>query len=145
MSNYDVGYKRPPAEHRFRNGNDAGRNGRRGNKPRAKVDNSAAGILRRLDAETVVVKGRKISKLELELRILQARALAGDMKALALLDRRRQMIPDTPSDRGGGVLLLPWPGPLHEWEASAAIQQAKFRSEDPEGLAQLYSGSELKP
>lgn len=71
---------------------------------------------------------------EAELRdILMELARKGDTVAAIFLAKARHGWKDRDDAKGkepnlgGGVLLLPAAVPLHEWEASAAIQQAKYR------------------
>ena len=128
--NDDVGYKKPPVSGRIKPGERRNPNGRRGKK--AKVEaickpETDKEIIARLDSELIDANGARMSRRELELRVLLNKAMKGDVRASQHLDRVRARAPaDTPAV-AGGVLLLPSPVPLHEWEASAAIQQAQFR------------------
>lgn len=145
MAEYEVGYGKPPKEHQFPKGKPGCSGGRRGKKPKQKPDNSEAAILKRLDEELVGFKGKKITKREAELRILQNKALQGDTRASVLLDKKRTVAGVDKAPIRGGVLVLPGTMPIHEWEVSAAIQQAKFRGQDPEGLDELMRGSGISP
>lgn len=96
----------------------------------AKTEESETDILKRIDAETVKLEGIEYSKLELELRSLQARALKGDLAASKLLDKKRAaggLQSSKVTQRSGGVLVVPAPLGFDEWDAKAALQQAKFR------------------
>jgi hypothetical protein len=138
QNSYEVGYKKPPRAGRIRKGEKRNPFGRRGKNPKPQPTASDAEILRRIDNELIAYKGENITRREAEMRVLQARSMSGDTKSTAALDRIRQAAKSVQTPvQGGGVLLLPSPVPLHEWTASAAIQQAKFRGEDPEGLAEL--------
>lgn len=137
MSDDKVGYRKPPIASRIRNGEVRNPYGRAGKQKSAKptADNSTAAILERIDAEQIEVQGQKMTRRECELRVLNARALKGDTRASAHLEALRSKARASEPKSGGGVLLLPGTVPLHEWEASAAIQQAKFRKR-PEGYSQ---------
>lgn len=143
MAEYEVGYKKPPEHSRFRKGQSGFPGGRRGKKPKAADDNSEAAILKRLDQELVDFNGRKITKREAELRVLQMKALKGDTRASVLLDKKRTFAGVDKAPVHSGVLVVPGTMSMDEWTASAAIQQAKFRGEDPEGLAEIMRGSGL--
>lgn len=135
-----VGYGRPPKSGRVRNGEVRNPWGRAGKKGKAKdpQDNSTAAIIKRLDAEIIEFQGKSMTRREWELLGLSNRAIKGDPKASAMLEKLRPK--ETPAQTNSGVLFLPSAVPLHEWEASAAIQQAPFR-ENPDG----YSRAEVKP
>lgn len=138
---YEVGYKRPPLHTRFKPGENRNPNGRRGKKIRPKpVELTDAEIVARLEAETVEFQGRRISKREAMNRVLYAKALSGDLKAIAMIESKKQKSRDARQNSGGGVLLIPADVPLHEWEASAAIQQAQYR----EGLDMKAIDRELQ-
>lgn len=125
---YKVGYKRPPLHSRFRPGENRNPNGRRGKKIRPKrVEVTDAEIVAQLEAETVEFQGRRISKHEAMNRVLYAKALSGDLKAIAMIEAKKQKAGGARQNTVGGVLLIPAGVPLHEWEASAAIQQAQYR------------------
>lgn len=71
---------------------------------------------------------------EAELRdCLMRSARSGDTVAALFLLKTRHGYRDRDDgkvkveNRGGGVLVVPGTVPLHEWEASAAIQQAQYR------------------
>ena len=127
MSDEKVGFGRPPKKHRFQKGRSGNPRGR----PRKQLvpsDNSDAGILRRLDAEIVVVNGEGITKRELELRMLQAKALNGNLAAIKLIgELRRNLKLDKPPQRSG-VLIVPMAPSQEEWELQAGRNQAKYRS-----------------
>ena len=129
MSDYEVGYGKPPKAGRIRKGevrNPDGRRGKSGAVTRA-PDNSTSAILERLDAEIIEVNGQKMTRRECELRVLLAKSMKGDAKISTILEGLRAKSRANTTNPGGGVLLLPSEVPLEEWEASAAIQQAKFR------------------
>jgi hypothetical protein len=92
-----------------------------------------AEIIRALDSEHIECHGRQISRREFELRMFQAKALKGELAAAKHLESLRQSSGQRETAvKTGGVLLLSAKVPLHEWEASAAIQQAKYRSSEDE-------------
>lgn len=129
MSDDEVGYKKPPKHGQIRKGERRNPNGRRGNKPPKPARESDADIIRKIEGETVAYEVRSITKREVLLRVLVAKAYRGDMKAMSLLEAAREKSGANKTD--GGVLFLPSPVPLEEWEASAAAQQAQFREADP--------------
>ena len=129
MSDYDVGYRKPPEAGRIRKGEIRNPNGRRGNKNSLKsvVPDSDSAIVERIESELINANGQDMSKRELAIRVLQAKALKGDIRAWQQFEALRAKTRASEPKQAGGVLLLPALVPLHEWEASAAIQQAKFR------------------
>lgn len=129
MSEYDVGYRKPPKSGQIRKGEVRNPNGRRGKTARVKpvVDNSDAAILKRIEAEMVEANGHKMTKRELAIRVLQSKSIKGDMQAWKHFEALRAEIKASQPRAGGGVLVVPADVPLEEWEASAAIQQAKYR------------------
>ena len=129
MSEYDVGYRKPPEAGRIRKGEVRNPNGRRGKKSSLKpaVADSDSAIVERIESELINANGQDMSKRELAIRVLQAKALKGDIRAWQQFEALRAKTRASEPKQAGGVLLLPSPVPLHEWEASAAIQQAKFR------------------
>ena len=129
MSEYDVGYRKPPQAGRIKKGEVRNPNGRRGKKSSAKSDlaESDSAIVARIEAELINANGQEMSKRELAIRVLQSKALKGDIRAWHEFEALRAKTRASEPKSGGGVLLLPGNVPLHEWEASAAIQQAKFR------------------
>jgi hypothetical protein len=135
--NYEVGYKKPPLAGRIKKGERRNPNGRPKKVNAVPAVMSDAEIVAMLDNETVEYKGRRITKREAELRVLHGKSLKGDAKAHQMMADLRQKTNADKSAKGSGVLLVPVVGSLEEWSAAAAIQQAKYRGEDPEGLAKL--------
>lgn len=84
------------------------------------------------DLEAQVEAQRAFEETELR-DILMELARKGDTVAAIFLAKARHNWRDRDDNKlqvaspGSGVLLLPGPVPLDEWEAAAAIQQAKFR------------------
>ncbi|HEX8415947.1 MAG TPA: DUF5681 domain-containing protein [Sphingomicrobium sp.] len=121
-----AGYRKPPAAHRFKKGKSGNPRGRP-KKVAPLVQTNDRLIMLRLDAETVEIDGVPTSKREVELRILQAKALKGDLRAIRMLDQKRQTLKlDQPAARGG-VLVVPRAPTNEEWKERAARNQAKFR------------------
>lgn len=78
---YEIGFKRPPKETRFKTGNTFGKGRRKGSKNLKTIVREA------LDAKvTVKVNGitRKLSKIELTLHQLANKASSGDIKAITM-------------------------------------------------------------
>ena len=122
--NGEVGYKKPPLEHRFKKGQSGNPAGR----PRKeKPDQDLRAILERMGREEVIVGGQTFTLRELELRALQHKAAKGDVSASKHLMKLREQAGCDKPDRGGGVLVVPAAVPLDEWSAAAARQQAKYR------------------
>ncbi|PKB13355.1 hypothetical protein B0I00_3394 [Novosphingobium kunmingense] len=145
----EVGYRKPPRSGRIKPGEVRNPNGRRGKKGKAKdakpKDNSLAAIIDRIDNEEVEINNQKMTKRELELRVLHGKALKGDTRASAHLEKLRSAAAVADGKKsGGGVLLLPADVPLHEWTASVAIQQAPYRGAHPSYILDGLPGYEGK-
>jgi hypothetical protein len=132
MSDYKVGYRKPPIKTQIKPGECRNPYGRRGKRPKLVVDNSEAAILAKIDSEIVVVGNVKMTKLELEMRALQRKALSGDPRASQLLDRKRAAAAVIEPIQKGGVLVVPSPLDFDEWGSRAAKQQAKYRERNPD-------------
>ena len=121
-----TGYKRPPAENRFKPGKSGNPKGR----PRKAAPTKATDevmVLQDIFAETVNVDGREMNKLELLVRTNYSRAMKGDASAIRFITRIIDKFPVAVVSRGSGVLVVPGTMPFDEWSAKAAEQQAKFR------------------
>lgn len=96
----EVGYCKPPKKSQWKpkqSGNPKGRPKR--SPPKISVD--IAEIVRRLDAELIQVRGRKVPRRELELMKLGELEIKGNKQARRLLDRLRLRRPR--AVRGGVV------------------------------------------
>jgi len=138
-----VGFGRPPKKHQFKKGQTGNVRGRpRKVAPPVPVVDPRE-ILRRIDREEVSVGGQIMTRFELDLRVLAAKATKGDLAASKELNRRREALDlNKPTNRGGGVLVVPGTAPLDEWEAAAARQQAQFRGPEYSEAAQLEAEKE---
>jgi hypothetical protein len=103
--NYDVGYRKPPAQSRIQ----AGRSGNPRRRPKGSLN--LASVLERTLRETVVINenGRRltITKLEAALKQLVNRAAGGDLGAVKQLcglvrsaEERVPELPDNPTGMG---------------------------------------------
>lgn len=144
MSGYEVGYKKPPIKHQFQPGQSGNP---KGAKPKQKRTEKAVDVVRRVCEEVFHHNGKSYTANELVLIAMRKKAMKGDnvaAKAFIALQRELGLLAPAAAT-GGGVLLAPAPMPLEEWEIRAFHQQAKFRGEDPEGLAALERGDGLRP
>lgn len=126
-----VGYRKPPKEHQFKKG----RSGNpRGRPPKQKPENPCeADILRKISAETAIVNGKEMTKLELWLRVLEKKALQGDLRAMKLLEEKLQKAGiDGGKPERKGVLVLPPPVSEEEWIKQVEKNQAKYREHLPD-------------
>nr|WP_315459138.1 DUF5681 domain-containing protein [uncultured Sphingorhabdus sp.] len=124
-----TGYKRPPAENRFKPGKSGNPGGRPRKAPPSKSSNEVT-VLQYIFAETVNVDGQEMNKLELLVRTNYSRAMKGEPSAIRFITRIIDKFPVADVSRAGGVLVVPGTMPFDEWSAKAAEQQAKFREKD---------------
>lgn len=144
MSEYEVGYKKPPIKNQFKPGQTGNR---KGPKPKEKRIEKASSIARRLGSEEVSINGTKYAFDEVIYMNLRNQAAKGSLAAIkAYYAIQRELGLMTPAAAtGGGVLVVPGTSEVAAWTVAAKAQQAKFRGEDPEGLAELYRESGLDP
>lgn len=130
MSDYKVGYKKPPKEHRFKKGQSGNPNGRPRKAPAQPRDDSPAAVLKRADERTIPVNGSEYTPFALEVMALQAKAAKGDVAASRQLTSIRKelgLLASAPMQVGGGVLVVPGPMDEADFEKLAFKQQAPFR------------------
>jgi hypothetical protein len=127
----EVGYGKPPKQHRFKKGQSGNPAGR----PRKEKPNpSARALLERIASEEVEIGGRTMTMRELELRAIHHKAAKGDVSASRhLMKLREQAGCDQLPGSRGGVLVVPSAVPIDEWSIAAARQQAKFRNKQAFG------------
>ncbi len=114
---YEVGFGRPPLEHRFKKGKSGNLAGRPKKRKRKPIDVAAV-----LNEPLVVKKSgvrRKMSPFEVGIRRLVERGLKqSDLNAilefLKVCESFGLMVPP-PVDDGGGVVVAPKGVNLHEW------------------------------
>jgi hypothetical protein len=128
---YKVGYE--PVATRFKPGQSGNPKGR----PKAKrAETALKRVVKEVLAEPVTIGGKKYGVLEVSIRNLANRAMKGELQAIkTLIAVQKEVGLDVP-ERRTGVLKVPvfLPGGEDEFTRK---QQAKFRGEDPEGLAAL--------
>ncbi|WP_449473962.1 hypothetical protein [Sphingobium chungangianum] len=80
--------------------------------------------------------GRKYTPMQVVVRSLMNKAMKGDMRAIkTIFEMEKELGLDKPQGRSGVLKVTRVPPELRkQW---AEMQQAKFRGEDPEGLAAL--------
>ncbi len=125
-----VGYRKPPKKHRFKKGQSGNPQGR----PRKpKPDNpSEAEILKKISAETVSVNGREMTTLEYGLRVLQKKALSGNVPSMKILDEKlRKAGIDGGKPKRQGVLVVPGILDAKKWEERAGENQRQYRERRP--------------
>lgn len=143
MSDYEVGYKKPPKSGQFRPGQSGNP---RGAKRKEKRNEQVADVMRRVSEEEFNLNGRTYTAIEMMLTAIRNKAMKGDNVAartfIALQRELGLMTPAAPT--GGGVLVVPGTSEVAAWAEAAKAQQAKFRGEDPEGLAELERAAGMR-
>lgn len=121
---YEVGFGKPPKRTQFKKGTSGNPKGRPKGSP-----NTATLLDRILSEHTAVREGnqeRRISKLEVMLRVLVNKACKGDARAIQLLLKTQTPGESAPSGPTG-VLVVPGMLDEEEWARRADIQQAPYR------------------
>jgi hypothetical protein len=126
VSDYEVGYGKPPSSGQIRKGEVRNPYGRAGKKGVSKPVTTEAAILEQIDGETVVVDGRAMTRREAHVRAQYMSALKGKANAIRFIDRLSQRA--NSQSQTGGVLTLPCDNP-DGWNAEDAIAQYHARLE----------------
>ncbi len=144
MTDYEIGYGKPPQSGKFKTGQSGNP---KGGAAKVKKSEKASAIAKRLGSEEVTLNGKKMTFDEVIFIGLRNKAAKGDLPSIkAYYAIQRELGLMTPAAAtGGGVLVVPGTSEVAAWTAAAKEQQAKFRGEDPEGLAELYRESGMKP
>ena len=130
---YEVGYGKPPVATRFRPGQSGNPNGR---KRKPKAHTGLKPILKEVLEEAVTLNGRKYTPMQVVVRSLMNKAMKGDMRAIkTIFEMEKELGLDKPQGQTGVLLVRKVDPELRKLHAQ--LQQAKFRGEDPEGLAAL--------
>lgn len=124
MSDYEIGYGKPPRSGQIRKGEVRNPNGRAGKNRVPKRATTEAELLEQIDGETVVVDGRAMTRREAHVRAQYMRALKGRANAIRFIDRLSQRA--NSQSQKGGVLQLPCDNP-DEWNGKDAIEQYHAR------------------
>ena len=143
MADYEIGYGKPPQSTKFKPGQSGNPKGVR----KGKVAERAVDVVRRVSEEVFHHNGKSYTANEMVLMAMRRKAIKGDnvaAKAFIALQRELGLLAPAAAT-GGGVLIVPGTSEVAAWTAAAKEQQAKFRGEDPEGLAKLYRESGMKP
>jgi hypothetical protein len=124
---YEVGFGKPPIEHRFKPGQSGNPGGRR-----KATGNILRAIRLDLDEEILITQGkrsRRVSNAEALVRLQINRALSGDWKAfmwvIKLADRTNKIKVPTEAEEQSGVLIMPW----EFWQKSEAEQAVDIQRE----------------
>ena len=134
---YEVGYKKPPKEHRFRKGRSGNPRGRPTNQKQLKPETSLAEIVKRVGEKTLPIGGEERSLDEMAITALYKKAVEGNVPAMRALSALRKDLGLLKPDmtQRCGVLVVPAPMDEPDFEKLAFKQQAKFREnqDDEEG------------
>ncbi|BBD98864.1 hypothetical protein SAMIE_1023650 [Sphingobium amiense] len=126
MSDYEVGYRKPPRSGRIRPGEVRNPFGRAGRKPGAisAPGLDEAGLLERIAGEPVSIDGRVMTRREASVRTRYMSALKGKGSAIRYIDR---LSADAGAEANGGrVLHLPCDD-FEKWNTEDAMRQKDAR------------------
>jgi len=126
VSDYDVGYRKPPRSGQIRKGEIRNANGRAGKNRVSKRATTEAELLEQIDGEMVVIDGRAMTRREAHIRAQYLNALKGKADAIRFIDRLSQRA--NGQSQKGGVLQLPCDNP-DEWNGKDAVAQYHARLE----------------
>lgn len=121
---YEVGYRKPPMEHRFHPGRTGNPNGRLKDKTIEDID--ALRVVQESVSVRVSGRRKRMSRFEVGVRQLVNRALTKQNVTAAMrfirLCERHKLVTRAASEQQGGVLVLS----QEEWEVREA-EQVKYR------------------
>lgn len=103
MSDYEIGYKKPPKRSQFRKGQSGNSKGRPRKAPPV-ISSDDAEIMRRLDATPIRFRGTEMSMRQAEIHKLWELSAQGSSAATGLLDKLRQQ---QSNSKAGGVRYAP--------------------------------------
>ena len=127
----DVGYGKPPVEHRF----PPGRSGNPGGRPKGAKGRRATAkrvLMEKHRADPAGTgKPKKYTAIELVLILLKQLAASGDQRAFkAFTDLERRFGPVDTDGRKIGYLVVPEELTREEWEAKYSPKDGPFHDED---------------
>ncbi|MCW2363122.1 MULTISPECIES: DUF5681 domain-containing protein [Sphingobium] len=122
---YEVGYKKPPTETRFKKGQSGNPAGRKP-KPQRQMKANIAEVVAEVWSKPVEINGTVFSTIEVVLRTLMMKAMKGDLAALKQVIYLSKLYPVQRRYKGGAALHIART-PDYLREINAFVTQAQFR------------------